>query len=154
MPSSSRSLALGSFAFLAATGLPLSLPNVRPAPFIECGSAVSGKAGVVVVHLLDRAKPPSGNLMVEGSILPPRGVEWAGKGTIRIETNAGGHKSSCQSTAPSAFHLRSTAGHLSGTTLRVLAVDPVLVEIQDTHGRVLGSHTVDPARSGTATIGW
>lgn len=123
-------------------------------PFIECGSGVPGKAGVVVVHLRDGADARHWRLLLEGSPLAPQGVEWAGRGTIRIETNAPGGPWTCQATAPSPFHVRSTAKHLAGSTLRVLARESVRIEIQDAQGRVLASRTLDPAAHQTTTIGW
>ena len=131
-----------------------SSPRSWGSPFIECGGGVSGKPGVVVVHLRDGAGAQSWSLILEGSRLGPQGVEWAGKGTIRIESNASGGPWACQATAPSSFHLRSTAKILAGTTLRVLAREPVRVEIQDAQGRVLASSTVDPSTPRITAIGW
>lgn len=150
-------LALGVFGPLAALTsgtLSLGSRNLGSAPFIECGGGVSGTPGIVVVHLLDRSPLRSWSLNLEGSTLGPRGLEWAGKGTIRIEISAAGVPWACQASAPSPFHLRSTAKVLAGTTLRVLAREPVRVEIQDAKGRVLAFRTVDPVARQTTTIGW
>lgn len=147
-------VALGLMApFALSSAGPQALP-LSASPFIECGSGVAGKAGVVVVHLRDAANAQSWRLIVEGGPLAPQGIEWAGKGTIRIESNAPGGPWACQATAPSPFHLWSTTKTLAGTTLRVLAREPVRVEIQDDQGSILASGTLDPVGRQTTTIGW
>jgi|SRR5687767_5295757 len=141
---------LSPFAVLS----PDSIRYSTSPSFIECGGGVAGTPGVVVVHLRDGSRARTWSLTLEGGILGPRGVEWAGPGTIRIELNASGGPWACQATPPSPFRVRSTAGFLAGSTLRVLARAPVRVEIQDAEGRVLASRTVDPAAGQTTTIGW
>jgi hypothetical protein len=122
-------------------------------PFIACGSAVPGKAGIVVVQLLDQVEAP-GRFTVDSDVLDPQGLEWTGKGTIRIETNAGGHRSTCQASAPSAFHLRSRSTALAGSALQVLAGQPVLVELRDVTGRLLAAQLMDPASGDRRTFDW
>jgi len=156
----SRSLSLftlgvfGPLAFLSQGPLALRSRHIDSSPFLQCGGGVTGAPGVVVVHLLDPSRVRSWNLRLEGGTLAPQGIEWAGSGTIRIETTANGHESACQATAPSTFHLRSTAARLAGTTLRVLSREPVRVEVQDSRGRVLAAKTVDPAARQITAIGW
>lgn len=145
---------MGALNVASTSPSALSTRSLGASPFIQCGSGVPGKAGVVVVHLRDGAGALHWNLHLEGSLLAPQGVEWAGNGTIRIELNAPGGPWACQATAPSPFHVRSTAKHLAGTTLRILARESVRIEIQNAQGRVLASRTVDPAAHETTTIGW
>jgi hypothetical protein len=145
---------IGPSAVVSTGPLGMSIERPGAAPFIECGSGVPGKAGVVVVHLRDGAEAQRWSLLLVGSPLAPQGIEWAGRGTIRIEIDAPGGPWTCQATPPSPFHVRSTAKHLAGSTLRILAREPIRIEIQNAQGRVLASRTLDPAAHQTSTIGW
>lgn len=109
---------------------------------------------MVAVHVIDQGGLPHGKLIVVSRLLDARGLDPAEIGSIRIESNAGGSRSTCESTPPDHFNVHGTAKFLNGTKLRIVSANPVRVEIEDSAGKVLAFHTADPASHLAVAIAW
>ena len=150
-------ISLGVLAFSFILG-PVSLhgrgPSVGAHPYLECGTGAAGKARVVVIHILDAPTALHFVMTVEGRRLDNPGLLVAHGPSIRISIQPKvGQPSTCEANGPSPFHVRSTAARLADAHLLVEATAPVPFELQNARGKILATHTVDPAAGGPTTIG-